>query len=68
MVTLPAINSSVIKKWYDNVLQVLVKVGKLELLEDDEEGSSKKEEFLQLINRGGLIKNTYDKKKNDKID
>ncbi|QQP34558.1 Putative LOC101234274 [Caligus rogercresseyi] len=28
MVPLPAINSSVIKKWYDNVLQVLVKVGK----------------------------------------
>ncbi|QQP35325.1 Putative LOC100568865, partial [Caligus rogercresseyi] len=27
MVPLPAINSSVIKKWYDNVLQVLVKVG-----------------------------------------
>ncbi|QQP36055.1 Fragile X mental retardation syndrome-related protein [Caligus rogercresseyi] len=28
MVLLPAINSSAIKKWYDNVLQVLVKVGK----------------------------------------
>ncbi|QQP51892.1 Putative LOC101234274 [Caligus rogercresseyi] len=28
MVPLPVINSFVIKKWYDNVLQVLVKVGK----------------------------------------
>ncbi|QQP56558.1 Hypothetical protein FKW44_001256, partial [Caligus rogercresseyi] len=27
----------------------------LELLEGDEEGSSKKEEFLQLLNRGGLV-------------
>ncbi|QQP31650.1 Putative LOC101234274 [Caligus rogercresseyi] len=28
MVPLPAINSSVIKEWYGNVLQVHVKVGK----------------------------------------
>ncbi|QQP38601.1 Hypothetical protein FKW44_019218 [Caligus rogercresseyi] len=28
MVPLPAINFFVIKKWYDNVLKVLVKVGK----------------------------------------
>ncbi|QQP55286.1 Hypothetical protein FKW44_008428, partial [Caligus rogercresseyi] len=48
MVPLPAINSFVIKKWYDNLAN-------LELLEDDEEGSSKKEEFLQLLNRGGLV-------------
>ncbi|QQP50769.1 Uncharacterized protein FKW44_011893 [Caligus rogercresseyi] len=27
----------------------------LELLEDDEEGNSKKEEFLQLLNRGDLV-------------
>ncbi|QQP53561.1 Uncharacterized protein FKW44_006078, partial [Caligus rogercresseyi] len=27
----------------------------LELLEDDKEGSSKKEEFLQVLNRGGLV-------------
>ncbi|QQP50271.1 Hypothetical protein FKW44_011218, partial [Caligus rogercresseyi] len=31
------------------------KLANLELLEDDEEGSSKKEEFLQLFNRGGLV-------------
>ncbi|QQP52644.1 Putative LOC101234561, partial [Caligus rogercresseyi] len=48
MVPLPAINSFVIKKWYDNLAN-------LELLEDDEEGSIKKEEFLQLLNRGGLV-------------
>ncbi|QQP39504.1 Hypothetical protein FKW44_020406, partial [Caligus rogercresseyi] len=31
------------------------KLANLELLEDDEEGSSKNEEFLQLLNRGGLV-------------
>ncbi|QQP53804.1 Hypothetical protein FKW44_006414 [Caligus rogercresseyi] len=45
----------VIKKWYDNVLQVLVKVGKLELLEDDEEGSRQERIILQLLNCGGLV-------------
>ncbi|QQP40087.1 Putative LOC100568865, partial [Caligus rogercresseyi] len=54
MVPLPAINSSVIKKCFTTCCRCSSKLANLELLEDDEEGSSKKEEFLQLLNRCGL--------------